>query len=151
MFEYIIILIAAIIVVALTFLLIKRKKLQRSSLFIVLSGVFIALVGSYIGQNFPFYYTLIAMFGLAFALSVLLDKQFAGKEAVVEEELMLEILDKRDEESELQRFIKEDEAATIEEDIQIPEPTDKDEEMWMSDTLTDIIIPEEEEEVRSGK
>lgn len=80
------------------------------------------------------------MFGLAFALSVLLDKRQERKIAAQEvpkEEVIAEV----EEVSELQQFIKQQEqaAAVFEEDV-VDESTDDDLEQWMSATITEPTI-----------
>lgn len=149
MLEFIIILIAAIIVISLTFWLISRKKMQRSSLFSILSGLVIAIIAIFVGNNFSFYYTILVIFGLAFAISVLLDKRLSAKREVKEPINFKEIEEESLEEIELQRFLKE-ETPVAEDDLVIEETSDDDLEMFMSDIPIDTPS-EREEHNRSEK
>lgn len=86
MIHYILLLISALIIFPLLVVLIARKRLRKSSLWIALCGVNIAIIGIFIQQNFSFYYTILAMVGLVFAISIVLDKRW-DRDQEKEEEL----------------------------------------------------------------
>ncbi|MFS0575374.1 hypothetical protein AB1K83_07065 [Sporosarcina sp. 179-K 3D1 HS] len=81
MLTYIFILLAAIIIFPLLFTLVARGVVRKSSLWIALSGLNIAVIGTFIQQNFSLYYTILAMAGLVFAISVLLEKRRGQEKA----------------------------------------------------------------------
>lgn len=150
MLDYIIILIAALIAFPFAFLLIKKGRIPRSSLLIIASGLVVALIGIFIGQNYPFYYTAFLMLALALALSLLLDKQFAKSNVV---EVPQKISDQREprSESEVQQYIQSEVAATVEvEDTVMGNSVEDDLESWMSADQETITVLEEEE-LRRGK
>lgn len=151
MTQYIILLFIAIIVLPIAFVLSANKTIAKAVPFIALVGTLIAFAGIFISRSFPFYYTVLIMFGLAFAFSVLVDKRQSSKKAV-DKPIPENKKDKPQVESELEQFVKmEETAATIEEDDFIVEnPVDEDLKLWMSDDLEKEHISDGEE-VNRGK
>lgn len=151
MLNYIIISITALMAFPFALLLIKKGRIPRSSLFFIASGLVVALIGILIGQNYPFYYSVLLMFGLAFIFSVLLDKRLVKNE-VIEKVQKESDKNMEREDSELEQFVKmEETAATIEEDeFNVENPVDEDLKLWMSDDLEKEYIPDGEE-VNRGK
>jgi len=151
MLDYLLLLLIAIIVIPIFFMLSAKNKIARSVPFIIIIGVLVALTGIFIDQNFPYYYTIFIMIGLAFALSVLLDKRLAGKAVVKDLHHEKFLVGEPQGEMASQQFIEEESAATVEEeDIIIDKSTDDDLENWMSDTQKKKIRPEEGRD-RSGE
>ena len=72
--EYIILLVAAILALPLLMYIVRRKRISNRVLLGTIAGLFISLIGLVMQGAFDPPYVLVAMFGLAFAVSVLLDK-----------------------------------------------------------------------------
>lgn len=73
--EYIILLVAAILALPLLMYIVRRKRISNRVLLGTIAGLFISLIGLVMQGTFDPPYVLVAMFGLAFAVSVLLDKR----------------------------------------------------------------------------
>jgi len=150
MVEYIFLLALALIIIPVVYWLSAKKKVASSVPIIIGGGFVVAIVGVFVGQNFPFYYTVLIMLGLAFAISVLLDKRLAKNNT--EKPLMHEQLENKPlAETEIETSVQSEVAATEElEDSTMNKTTEDDLELWMTTIQEDIIIPEEED-IRSGK
>jgi len=151
MFEYIFLIVLALIIIPLVYLVSVKRKIKSPVVAMMIIGLFIATTGIFIGHNFPFYYTIFIMFGLSFALSVLLDKRVSG--IAVTKDLHHEDVFVEEPKGKIgsHQFIEEESSATVEEeDIIIDKSTDDDLENWMSDTQKKKIRPEEGRD-RSGE
>ena len=73
--KYIILLVAAILALPILMYIVRRKKISNRVLLGTIAGLFISLIGLVMQGIFDPPYVLVAMFGLAFAVSVLLDKR----------------------------------------------------------------------------
>ena len=83
--EYIILLVAAILVLPIFMYLVRRKSISNRVLLGTIAGLFISIIGLLMQGIFDPPYVLLAMFGLAFAVSVLLDKRSEPKAVTVSE------------------------------------------------------------------
>ena len=82
MVKYIILLIGALIVFPVLIYIVRRKSLGNWIIPSTFAGLLISIIGLIMQETFNPLYALLAMFGLAFALSVLLDKRFKQDGAV---------------------------------------------------------------------
>jgi hypothetical protein len=82
MLKYIILLVIAIIVFPIVIYIVRRRNLGNWIILGTLTGLFISIMGLVMEQTFSPLFVLIAMFGLAFAVSVLLDKRTKQNGAV---------------------------------------------------------------------
>ncbi|MBO0601335.1 hypothetical protein I2483_06650 [Sporosarcina sp. E16_3] len=73
--EYIILLVAAILALPILMYIVRRKRISNRVLLGTIAGLFISLIGLVMQGTFDPPYVLVVMFGLAFAVSVLLDKR----------------------------------------------------------------------------
>ncbi|WP_438298184.1 hypothetical protein [Sporosarcina sp. FA15] len=73
--EYIILLVAAILGLPIVMYLVRRKRISNRILLGTMAGLFIAVIGLLMQGAFDPLYVLVVMFGLAFSVSVLLDKR----------------------------------------------------------------------------
>ena len=83
--EYIILLVAAILVLSIVIYLVRRKRISNRILLGTIAGLFISFIGLLMQGAFDPLYVLVAMFGLAFAVSVLLDKRSEPEAVTVTE------------------------------------------------------------------
>lgn len=83
--EYIILLVAAILSLPIVIYLVRRKRISNRVLLGTMAGLFIAVIGLLMQGAFDPLYVLVAMFGLAFAVSVLLDKRSEPEAVTVSE------------------------------------------------------------------
>ena len=86
MINYIFILFAAITIFSILFILVGRGRVIKAFLWIPIYGFSIAIIGIFLQQNFSLYYAILAMAGLVFAISILLDKRLE-RERPTEESL----------------------------------------------------------------
>ena len=75
MVKYIILLIGALIVFPVLIYIVRRKSLGNWVIPSAFAGLLISIIGLIMQETFNPLYVLLAMFGLAFALTVLLDKR----------------------------------------------------------------------------
>ena len=75
MVKYIILLVCALIVFPVLIYFVRRKSLSNWIISSTFAGLLISIIGLIMQETFNPLYVLLAMFGLAFALSVLLDKR----------------------------------------------------------------------------
>ena len=73
--KYIILLVAAILVFPILMFIVRRKKISNRVLLGIIAGLVISFIGLVMQSTFDSLYVLAVMFGLAFAVSVLLDKR----------------------------------------------------------------------------
>ena len=84
--KYIILLVAAILVFPILMYIVRRKRISNRVLLGTIAGLFISIIGLVMQGTFDPLYVLVAMFGLAFAVSVLLDKRSEPKVVTVSEQ-----------------------------------------------------------------
>ncbi len=82
MVTYIFLLVIAIIVFPIVIYIVRRRNMGNWIILGTLMGLFISITGLVMQQTFSPLFVLIVMFGLAFAVSVLLDKQTKNSGAV---------------------------------------------------------------------
>lgn len=80
---YIILLVAAILALPILLYIVRRKRISNRVLWGTIAGLLIAFIGLVMQGAFDAPYVLVAMFGLAFAVSVLLDKRSEPKVVTV--------------------------------------------------------------------
>ena len=149
MFEYIFLIGIALVVIPLVYFMNKKWKMKSPILAITIIGLLTSLTGIFISQAFPFYYTILTMFGLAFVLSVLLDKYLNEKAAMTVEKNTIEV-DKLPIETEQDVGVKLETAATKEVNDVVESQIEDDLANWMFSDQDDIVTPDKER-VSSGE
>ncbi|MER2090144.1 MAG: hypothetical protein ABS920_10415 [Sporosarcina sp.] len=75
MLKYVILLAVAILVFPILIFIVRRKRLGNWIIFCALAGLFISIIGLLMQGAFNPLHVVLVMFGLAFAIAVLLDRQ----------------------------------------------------------------------------
>lgn len=132
MLKYIILLITAVLVFPILIFIIRRYSIGNWIILGTFAGLVISMIGLVMQESFNPLYVLLVMFGLVFAISVLLDKRpkkngaFNTKTRPKKVELTT-IAD-----SNFDAGIQETAASRVEEDDYVIQPIDKDLNNWMS-------------------
>jgi len=136
--EYIILLVAAILALPIFIYLVRRKRLSNRVLLGTIAGLLISIIGLLMQGAFDPPYVLIAMFGLAFAVSVLLDKRSKTEAKTVTERPMVKDIP-REIINTIRIDVNEEIAASVNKDVDFAvEPIEDDLYRWMSVNLDEI-------------
>jgi len=136
--EYIILLVAAILALPIFIYLVRRKRLSNRVLLGTIAGLLISIIGLLMQGTFDPPYVLIAMFGLAFAVSVLLDKRSKTEAKTVTERPMVKDIP-REIINTIRIDVNEEIAASVNKDVDFAvEPIEDDLYRWMSVNLDEI-------------
>ncbi|WP_421102756.1 hypothetical protein ACOKXV_07905 [Sporosarcina psychrophila] len=136
--EYIILLVAAILALPIVIYLVRRKRISNRILLGTMAGLFIAVIGLLMQGVFEPLYVLVAMFGLAFAVSVLLDKRSEPETVTISErpvvkDIPREIINTN------RSNANEEIAASVNKEIDFAmEPIEDDLNQWMSANREEI-------------
>ena len=84
--KYIILLVTTILVFPILLYIVRRKRISNQVIVGAIAGLVISIIGLVMQGTFDPLYVLVAMFGLAFAVSVLLDKRSEPKAVTVSEQ-----------------------------------------------------------------
>ena len=130
--EYIILLVAAILVLSILMCLVRWKRISNRILLGTIAGLFISFIGLLMQGAFDPLYVLVAMFGLAFAVSVLLDKRSEPEAVTVTERPVVKDIPREIMNSNLINA-NEEIAATVDKEVDFAvEPIEDDLNRWMS-------------------
>lgn len=149
--EYIILLVAAIISLPIVIYLVRRKRINNRILLGTMAGLFIAVIGLLMQGAFDPIYVLVVMFGLAFAVSVLLDKRSEPEAVTVSErpavkDIPREIINTN------RINANEEIAASVNKEVDFAmEPIEDDLNQWMSANREEIESGQSEFRDREGR
>lgn len=130
--EYIILLVVAILALPISMYIVRRKRISNRVILGMIAGLLISFIGLMMQETFDPPYVLVAMFGLAFAGSVLLDKRSEPGVVTVSERPMVKDKPREYIKSNLINA-NEEIAASVNKEIDFAmEPIEGDLNQWMS-------------------
>ncbi|MBO0587099.1 hypothetical protein [Sporosarcina sp. E16_8] len=136
--EYIILLVAAILALPILIYIVRRKRISNRFVLGTIAGLCISFIGLVMQRIFDPPYVLVAMFGLAFAVSVLLDKRSEPEAVTVSEHPVVKDIPREIIHS-TRIDANEELAASVDKDIDFSmEPIEDGLNQWMSANREEI-------------
>ncbi|KAA0965343.1 hypothetical protein FQ087_03275 [Sporosarcina sp. ANT_H38] len=136
--EYIILLVAAILSFPIVIYIVRRKRISNRFIVGTIAGLCISFIGLIMQGAFDPLYVLAVMFGLAFAVSVLLDKRSEPEVVIVSERPVVKVIPREITKSN-RINANEEIAATVNKEVDFAmEPIEDDLNLWMSANREEI-------------